>query len=242
MRYLLLSDAHANLEALEGIFDFISKNRINYDKLVFLGDYVDYGPNPNEVIEFFREKDGIFLLGNHDYALIRKEERQHFGDIALKCNIWTEGKIKPENLDFLKTLSPKHKEGDVLFIHASPLDPIWHYVHDFEDANEVFKRSRERIIFVGHTHIPSFFAKVGEKIGGGYIFSEYAKIRLFENGRYIINPGALGQPRDGIKTANFGIFDLKEGTFEWFRVFVDFEATKRKILNAGLPKGLLNYL
>jgi Predicted phosphoesterase len=242
MRYLILSDIHANLEALEGIFDFIRKSGISYDKIVVLGDYVDYGPNPNEVIEFFKEKNGIFLLGNHDYALINNGERMYFGDLALKCNLWTEREIKRENLEFLKNLSPKYKDGDILFIHASPIDPIWHYVHDFEDANEVFKRSRERIVFVGHTHVPSFFARVGDRLGGGYIFAEYSKIRLLENGRYIINPGAVGQPRDGIKTANFGIFDIKEGSFEWFRVFVDFERTKRKILDAGLPKGLIAYL
>jgi len=75
MRYLILSDIHANLEALKGIFDFIEKNDIKYDRLVVLGDYVDYGPNPNEVVEFFKGKEGIFLLGNHDYALINKGER-----------------------------------------------------------------------------------------------------------------------------------------------------------------------
>jgi len=242
MRYLILSDIHANLEALKGIFDFIEKNDIKYDRLVVLGDYVDYGPNPNEVIEFFKGKEGIFLLGNHDYALINKGEREYFGEIALKCNLWTERELKRENLEFLKTLPPKHKEGDILFTHASPLDPIWHYVHDFEDAREVFKISRERVIFVGHTHIPSFFAKVGDRIGGGYIFAGYAKIKLVEGGKYIINPGAVGQPRDGIKTANFGLFDIKENTFEWFRIFVDFEETKRKILELGLPRGLLSYL
>lgn len=242
MKILLLSDIHGNLEALNAVFDFLNNNRIVWDKLVCLGDYVDYGPNPNEVIEIVKGLSGLYLLGNHDKALIDKIEREYFSDVALRCSIWTEKVIKSDNLEFLKNLSPYHKDEGILFIHASPVNPIWHYVYDYNDADEVFKSSREKIIFLGHTHIPSYFCRYNAKLYGGYVAAEYMKLKLLDNARYIINPGSVGQSRDGIKLATFGIFDKKDMTFEWFRIPYDAHKTKEKILKEGLPKTLLTYL
>ncbi len=242
MKTLLLSDIHGNLEALNAVFDFLKSNNIVWDKVVCLGDYVDYGPNPNEVIEIIKGLNGLCLLGNHDKALIDKGEREYFSDVALKCSLWTESVIKPDNLEFLKNLSPSHKDDEILFIHASPVNPIWHYVYDYKDAEEVFKYSREKIIFLGHTHIPSYFCRYNARLYGGYVSAEYMKLKLFDNARYIINPGSVGQSRDGIKLATFGIFDKKDMIFEWFRIPYDSYKTKEKILKEGLPKTLLAYL
>lgn len=242
MRILLLSDIHGNLEALNAVIDFLRNNGINWDMVVCLGDYVDYGPNPNEVIDIVKGLSGLCILGNHDKALIDKGEREYFGDIALQCSFWTERILRSDNLEFLRGLKPYHRDGELLFVHASPINPIWHYVYDYEDADEVFKHSREKIIFVGHTHIPSYFCRFNTRLYGGYIAAEYMKLKLLDNAKYIINPGSVGQSRDGIKLATFGIFDKNNMTFEWFRIPYNSEKTKEKILKNGLPKNLLTYL
>lgn len=241
MKVLILSDIHANLEALEEVFKFV-KEDIDFDEIVILGDYVDYGPNPNEVIEFIKDLKGTFLLGNHDNALLDRSERNMFSDLALKCSLWTEKVIKPENLEFIRKLKPSYRINDILFVHASPVDPLWHYVHSFEDAYEVFRSSQARIIFVGHTHVPSYFVKYGNRVSGGYITAKYAKIKLLDDARYIINPGSVGQPRDGIPLASFGIYDDEKREFSWFRIPYPNDITKRKIIEYNLPVALVSYL
>ncbi len=244
MRILLLSDIHANFEALESVFGFLRDSNVSYDRVVCLGDYVDYGPDPNEVIDFLKNRGGnmVFLLGNHDKALIDSGERNFFGDLALKCSLWTEKVISRENVEFIRGLKPTYRMEDILFVHASPLDPVWHYVYNEKDAYDVFKGSSARVIFVGHTHIPLYFAKSGTKIAGGVIWGRYATLKLIENMRYIINPGSVGQSRDGINAATFGIYDTDEREFRWFRIDYPREITKRKILERGLPSSLLFYI
>ncbi len=241
MRTLILSDVHANWWALKAVLDFLERENIRYDRIVSLGDYVDYGTRPNEVIEWFRGKCDICLLGNHDAALINPEERNYFSDLAYTCSVWTEKVIKPENLNFIRNLRPLAREGDVLYVHAAPDDPIWKYIFDPTDATRSFSSTDARLIFVGHTHVPSYFARYRTVVVGGQVVSDRMKMRFLPSVRYIVNPGSVGQPRDGLGGASFGIYDDEEPSFTWYRVDYDLSNLKKEIGEAGLPMSLLSY-
>ncbi len=241
MRTLLLSDIHANWWALEAVLGFLKREGIGYDRLVILGDYVDYGTRPNEVIEWSKENCDLCLLGNHDAALLDPRERDYFSDLAYTCSVWTEKVVKPENREFLKGLRPALKEGDVLYAHAAPDDPLWRYIFTVDDAYRAFGATGARIIFVGHTHVPSYFARHRTTVMGGQVVSDRMEMRLLPSVRYIINPGAVGQPRDGLRGASFGIYDDEKPSFTWYRVEYDLTPLKEDIERVGLPMSLLSY-
>ncbi len=241
MRTLVLSDVHANLFALEAVLNFLKEKGIGYDRVVSLGDYVDYGTRPNEVIEWFRENCDLCLLGNHDAALLDGRERRYFSDLASACSLWTERVIKEENRRFIGSLRPIFREDSVLYVHAAPGDPIWQYIFNVDEASQAFRNTNAQVIFVGHTHVPSYFARYKNVVVGGQVVSDHVKMRLLPSVRYIINPGSVGQPRDGLGGASFGIYDPSEPSFTWYRVEYDISPLKREIEENGLPKALLSY-
>jgi len=227
---------------LEAVLAFLRGRGLRYDDVVILGDYVDYGTRPNEVIEWARENCSLCLLGNHDAALLNPSERRYFSDLALKCSLWTEKVIKPENLRFLSRLRPASRRGDIFHSHGSPADPLWGYVFSDEDARKALRSSSgAKIVLLGHTHIPSYFAGAKGQIFSGHVVGEEFSIKLMPSVRYVINPGSVGQPRDGLGGASFGILDSEEGRFTWYRVDYDITPLKDEIRRAGLPMSLLNY-
>ncbi|XRP96355.1 metallophosphoesterase family protein [Methanocaldococcus sp. 16A] len=228
----IISDIHSNLEALKAVLEDI-KNR-DIKKIVCLGDIVGYGANPNECIELIKEHNCISVAGNHDYGVLGKESLDYFNTYGVIAILWTKKVIKDENLKFLDSLplviEEKIKNKKVIFSHANPKYPeIWEYL--FPDyVDDVFDCGD--LIFVGHSHIPFVNSEEGN------LLVHEGSIKLDENKRYLINPGSVGQPRDGINKASYCIFDEKDFKIEIVRVEYNIRKAYEKILKNGLPEWL----
>lgn len=228
-RFAIISDIHGNLEALNRAFEVIDNERV--DDIVCLGDTVGYGANPAECLKLVRSRCSIILLGNHDAASIDLAVANQFTLNAQLSAIWTFGVLDEESKMFLRNLKPTHPLGEVLFSHGSPYEPEeWHYVISDFDVREAFRAFTESICFVGHSHIPTIFSEQGESDS------------ITRQGRYLVNVGSIGQPRDGNPDLSFGIFDREEWTYRNLRVEYDFRTAAKKIRDAGLPRALADRL
>jgi putative phosphoesterase len=225
MRLAIISDIHANLEALTRALEVIDTERA--DEIVCLGDIVGYGANPNECLDLVRSRCSTILLGNHDSAAIDLSVANQFTLNAQLSAIWTFGTLRDENKAFLKSLPHTRAQGDVLLAHASPYEPEeWHYVISEFDSREAFRSFTERICFIGHSHIP-------------VIFSEHGKVAaVTPSGRFVVNVGSVGQPRDGNPALSFGIFDNERWAYRNVRAEYNVDAAAAKIRKAGLPRSL----
>ncbi len=228
----IISDIHSNLEALEAVLKDI-KNR-NIREIVCLGDIVGYGANPNECIEIIKKLNCLSVVGNHDYGVLGKESLDFFNELGAIAILWTKKVIKPENLKFLDSLpliiEEKIKGKKVIFSHANPKYPeIWEYLYP-DYTNEVFDCGD--LIFVGHSHIPFVNSEEGN------LLLHEGKISLEDDKKYLINPGSVGQPRDGINKASYCIFDEKSFKIEIIRVEYDIKKAYEKIVSSGLPEWL----
>lgn len=228
-RFAIISDIHGNLEALNRALEVIDTERV--DDIVCLGDTVGYGANPLECLKLVRSRCSIILLGNHDAASTDLAVANQFTLNAQLSAIWTFGALDEESKTFLHSLKPTHPLGEVLLSHGSPYEPDeWHYVISEFDMREAFRAFTERICFIGHSHIPIIFSEQGER-------SEIAR-----QGRFIVNVGSIGQPRDGNPDLSFGIFDREQWSYRNLRVAYDFKTAAKKIREAGLPRALADRL
>lgn len=229
MRLAIISDIHANLEALTRAFEVIDGERV--DDIVCLGDIVGYGANPNECLDLVRSRCSTILLGNHDAAAVDLSIANQFTLNAQLSAIWTYGMLPEENKTFLRGLAPTKALGDVLLSHGSPYEPAeWHYVISEFDTREGFRSFTENICFIGHSHIP-------------VIFSEEGKTTTVTRAeRFIVNVGSIGQPRDGKRALSFGIFDTELWTYRNIRADYDINSAAEKIRKAGLPRSLADRL
>jgi putative phosphoesterase len=228
-RFAIISDIHGNLEALSRALEVIDKERV--DEIVCLGDTVGYGANPIECLTLVRSRCSIILLGNHDAASIDLAVANQFTLNAQLSAIWTFGALDEESKAFLRGLKPTHPLGEVLFSHGSPYEPDeWHYVISEFDMREAFRAFTERICFVGHSHIPVIFSEDGETDD------------IAHHGRFIVNVGSVGQPRDGNPDLSFGIFDREQWSYRNVRAEYDFKTTAKKIRETGLPRALADRL
>lgn len=237
MRCAVLSDVHANLEALEAVLHDIEKRHIK--KIIFLGDAVGYGPNPNECIEAIKDRCAIMLAGNHDYAAAGLTGTDYFNDYARLSIEWTLSVIKQANLDLLRTLSISKTiaKEDVFLVHSTPKNPEeWHYLLTLYDAETSFNYFDQKICFLGHSHYPLMIARLMS--GEMTICKIETEIRKTE--RYIINVGSVGQPRDSDPRASYAA--VTDGKVELVRVKYDIEKTQGKMLKAGLPLPLITRL
>ncbi len=225
MRRAIISDIHSHFEALTSALAIIDAEQV--DEIVCLGDIVGYGANPNECIDLVRSRCSTILLGNHDAAAFDLAVANQFTLNAQLSAIWTFSNLLESNKAFLKNLPHTKKLGDVLLSHASPFElDEWHYVISEFDTREAFASFEERICFIGHSHIP-------------VIFSGQGKVReLSPAGRFIVNVGSIGQPRDGNPDLSFGIFDEASGTYRNVRAPYDIQTAAEKIRKAGLPRAL----
>jgi predicted phosphodiesterase len=229
MRIAIISDIHSNLEALNSAFEAIDAQRV--DDIVCLGDIVGYGSNPNECLSLVRSRCSIILQGNHDSAAVDLTVANQFTLNAQLSAIWTFGALLPENKEFLRNLPQMKPRGDILFSHASPYEPEeWHYVISEFDTREAFQAFSEKICFIGHSHIP-------------VIFSEHGKVpAISRSGRFIVNVGSIGQPRDANPNLSYGLFDTEAWSYQNMRLGYDVDATAEKIRKAGLPRALAERL
>jgi predicted phosphodiesterase len=235
--YAIISDVHANLEALNAVLKEIEKERI--DEILFLGDSVGYGPNPNECIESLRDSTEVILAGNHDWAAIGMTDITYFNPYARAAIEWTEDVLSDENKTFLRELpvAKKLRHGSILLVHSTPKEPEqWHYLSSMWDAYINFHFFTEKICFIGHSHVPAIIEAPPE--GELRLYPSHVEIK--DGHRYIINVGSVGQPRDGNPDAAYVLFN--EDSIEIRRVSYDIVLTQKKMRKAGLPSYLIDRL
>ncbi len=237
MRYAIISDVHANLEALRAVLKKVES--LGADTLVCLGDTVGYGANPNECVELVREKAHLVLCGNHDHAAVGATGIEYFNSYARAAILWTMGVLKPESREYLKGLPFTGTVDGAFLVHATPSDPPrWNYVFEPHEAMEEFSAFQERVCFIGHSHFALFFAREGASC-------KVILPRPFtpeNDSRYLVNVGSVGQPRDGFSTACFVTYDVPEGSVQFHRVEYDLSLTYQKIVKARLPRFLAERL
>ncbi|MET0559875.1 MAG: metallophosphoesterase family protein [Solirubrobacterales bacterium] len=242
MRAAVLSDVHANLPALEAVLESIEAAEV--DELWCLGDVVGYGAQPDACARLVKERCAACLVGNHDLAVLGGLDVSTFSDHAAAAVRWTQAEAAEETLDFLRGLEPTGSRQGVGMFHASPRDPIWEYVLTLDQADEALDAQPERIALIGHSHVALFFMREllprrghaqGAQAGDGAVLS-------LEDGTWLLNPGSVGQPRDGDPRAAWLELDTESWVAQYHRVPYDVEAAATAILAAGLPSGLAERL
>ncbi|MGB3221824.1 MAG: metallophosphoesterase [Desulforhopalus sp.] len=234
MRVAVFSDIHSNLEAFEAVLEHALRHKV--DRYVCLGDVVGYGPNPNECIDLLRSLSQCFcLLGNHDAAAIGIPNNMK--PDARRVINWTKDILTKSSIWFLKEMEDLIKWDHISFCHSNPYRPRnWYYVAEKNYITQSFARSKAKILFVGHTHVPVAITR--KNFFCIYIRSpEHTMVvPAAELNRQIFNCGSVGQPRDGDPRASYLIYDTVRQVIEFYRVDYNFEQTGEKILAAGLPK------
>jgi len=237
MKTAILSDVHANLEALQAVLKVVDERGVS--RILCLGDVVGYGGSPNECLSLIRERSQLVLLGNHDSAASGGGEAARFNPNAKAAALWTAKVLTHDNKDYLRGLPlSKHFEPH-FYVHASPAAPRdWEYIFDRFDAEPQFQFFAEHACFIGHTHQPAIF----ERSAAGCASLPPTMLRFDPVHRYIVNVGSVGQPRDHDPRACFVILSEPEGMIEYVRVPYDIEASQEKIRAASLPPVLASRL
>ncbi len=236
MRYLLISDIHANEEALGAVL--ARARREKSDTVVALGDLVGYGASPNQVLDRLRKmrRRKIFVRGNHDRVACGFDSGNSFSPLALRAARWTALALTPQNKKYLKTLpaGPLTVDGSFEICHGSPRDEDA-YILSEEEAVLSFRASGSALCFFGHSHIPSVFTETSRGIDIGVVAGDHVSLLLDPRHRYLINPGSVGQPRDRNPAASYALYDAKRRVVHFHRVPYDVEKARQKIRRAGLP-------
>ena len=240
MRYLILSDIHSNLTALDAV---LAAAKGRWKQAVCLGDIVGYGPDPNEVVERIRSLDAIVIRGNHDKGVSDSAIAEDFNPVARAAVMWTHDHLSLENREYIGHLPKGPKTvGDFSIAHGAVHDED-EYVFSPALAYQDLLESPTAVTFFGHTHIQGGFTLRGDEVS---VLSSrpVARKRFFpvtiELGtKYLLNPGSVGQPRDGDPRAGFAIADLEHHLVEFWRVPYDIEAVQNRMMRAGLPEPLI---
>lgn len=238
MRYLILSDIHANLLALRTVI----QDAGDFDAIWCLGDIVGYGPDPNDCVSLLREHELVCLAGNHDWAALNKLDLATFNADARMAATWTQRMLTQETRDFLLSLPSYLVKGAFTLAHGSPRQPVWEYILDSVIACANFAHFDTKYCLVGHTHTPVIFEleeegsctahapQIGEAIPLGLTLG-YPRL--------IINPGSVGQPRDSDPRAAYAMLDTEAMTWEHRRVAYPIEETQSRMRQQGLPHRLV---
>jgi diadenosine tetraphosphatase ApaH/serine/threonine PP2A family protein phosphatase len=236
MRYLVLSDIHANLEALEAVIAVAGE----VDGTIFLGDLVGYGPNPNECAALLTALPRLTgVIGNHDLAALGGLDLETFNTQARAAAEWTQVEMNGATRDYLQALGQVEEFETYTAVHGSPADPVWEYLESRSQAPASFARFITSVCFNGHTHVPRVFTQTPEtKEIDVFVPTPTLTLGLTDGVRRIVNPGSVGQPRDGDPRAAFGTLDATTGEFQFRRVEYDIATTQSKITEAGLPEDL----
>jgi predicted phosphodiesterase len=254
VRLAIVSDIHANLPALEAVL--ADAQRVGFDQLWCLGDVVGYGADPDECTSLIAERSALCLVGNHDLAVLGELDDSAFSPAAAAAVRWTRETARPETIDFLRGLEPAEESREVALYHASPRDPIWEYVLWPDQAAECIAVQAARVSLVGHSHVALFFvmaddgdgdrgasdqaidledvAKGAQAIGG-------TRLDVSE-GRWLINPGSVGQPRDGDPRAAWLELDTDTWGATYHRIEYEIDRAAHAIAANELPEHLAKRL
>ncbi len=243
MRYLVLSDIHANLEALDAcIADATARG---YDRALVLGDLVGYGADPNAVIDRIQRLDPLATVrGNHDKVACGLEQAEGFNSVAKSAAHWTFDLLTPAHREWLAALpaGPITVDDLVQICHGSPFDEDA-YIFDELDALRALKVSERPLCLFGHTHYPVTFELSSDAFDSiGPSAAAESRLVLEENAKYLVNPGSVGQPRDGDPRAAYAIVDVEHRWVELFRRSYAVEEAQAKVVKAGLPDVLAQRL
>ena len=240
MRIAIISDIHANIEALEAVMADISQQKI--DEIVCLGDIVGYGANPNECIKLVKKSCPLCILGNHDAAAVGLLSTEHFNVHAKIAIDWTVENLDPDGASLLRSLPLKENKVSQTFVHATPYEPnMWYYITSLEEAAFNFQFFDTSFCFVGHTHIPIIIVLENEKEvyvhqGSGISFGDLKQTR------FLINVGSVGQPRDRNPLSCYGILDTDAQIFSCQRIAYDIAKTQNKMRKIKMPDFLISRL
>jgi len=234
MRVAVVSDIHSNLCALEAVLDAIEADAP--DELWCLGDIVGYGPRPNECCAIVEERADVCLAGNHDLAIQGTIDLDEFhGDAALAARLNREA-LTPESQAFLDRLEPQGNAHGVALYHGSARDPVWEYVLSDEAALATLALAGSPLVLVGHSHVALHLTTSGGDMEGGLAPAGTAV--ALGDAPTLLNPGSVGQPRDGDRRAAYLLLDLAAQRAEFRRVEYDVARTQREMAEAGLPGSL----
>jgi diadenosine tetraphosphatase ApaH/serine/threonine PP2A family protein phosphatase len=242
MRVAVITDVHANLPALEAVLE--ATEAVGVEEIWCLGDVVGYGVEPDACTELVRERCDVCLVGNHDIAVLGALDIASFSEAAAAAVEWTRDNISERTLEFLRELEPCGERAGFGLFHASPRDPVWEYVLSSEQADAAMDSHPERIALIGHSHVALYFGRPEEEAEGetrGAQASDGSLLNL-GSGSWLINPGSVGQPRDGDPRAAWLELDTKLETACFHRVAYEIERAAAPIAAAGLPSRLANRL
>jgi diadenosine tetraphosphatase ApaH/serine/threonine PP2A family protein phosphatase len=239
VRIPVLSDVHANLAALEAVMADAADAGTDAPPWV-LGDIVGYGPDPMEVVDRLRGLEARAISGNHDLAAAGQIPIDDFNPLAAAAVRWTSGVVDDSTREYLASLPARLEEGHFTLVHGSPRDPVWEYLTTAEAITESLAHFSTRVCLFGHTHVPI----VIDAGGPGLSVTPFVpgeRLQLVA-GRIYVNPGSVGQPRDGDPRASYAIVDPDASTIELRRVDYDIVATQARMRAARLPGPLINRL
>jgi predicted phosphodiesterase len=242
VRYLIISDIHANLDALETVLAHAAGR---WDRVLVLGDLVGYGAEPDQVVNRLRAlAPEAVIRGNHDKAACGIDDASEFNVVARTAAMWTGEQLSADNLAYLRALPVGPVEIDALseICHGSPFDED-HYIFDGNDAVMSFKAMEHPLCLYGHTHLPAIFRHIDNHYEGAPPDPDREVVLPLQRGaQYLVNVGSVGQPRDGDPRAGYGVLDADERELRLYRVSYPVEEAQRKIIAAGLPMSLANRL
>jgi len=242
VRYLILSDLHANWEALESV---LAWSKGQYDRALCCGDLVGYGADPNPVVDWVRANCAVVVRGNHDKACIGLEDMEWFNPVARAAAIWTLERLTQENADYIGNLTKGPIiENGFQVVHGSPIDED-EYMLAADEAFEAFAYLETRVAFFGHTHVQGGFiwnhSRV-ETIQCPASAGDRLELEIDPDCAYLINPGSVGQPRDGSPRAAFALYEPETRQVTYCRTGYDVDRAQQKIRDAGLPAILADRL
>lgn len=241
MKVAILTDIHSNLPALEAALAAIDEAEI--ERRWCLGDIVGYGAQPDECAKLVSESCELSLVGNHDLAVTGEISTEVFSASAAAAVEWTRANSDPKTIAFLKTLKPENIEHEVALYHASPRDPVWEYVLAVDQARECIEEQASRVSFIGHSHVALWFSDDDGPPGadGGGQAEDGREMDLSEH-RWLLNPGSVGQPRDGDPRAAWLELDTAGWQATYHRVTYDIDRAAEAIRGTGLPELLADRL
>ena len=240
MRFLILSDIHANMSGLDAA---LKASEGRWDRVACLGDIVGYGPDPNEVVDKIRELNAVTIRGNHDKAGSGLEDASDFNPVARSAAIWTHEELRPDNLDYLLNLPTGPVQIDGITLVHGALHDEDEYVFTQAQALDGLLDAPTPLIFFGHTHIQGGFILRGDTVEPIRLKvpldAKFVEIPIEQGTNYLVNPGSIGQPRDGDPRAGFVIADLDSKKIEFWRITYDIAAVQERMYKAGLPEPLI---